>query len=194
ERLADINPELRLRTWGAEWTAELDAILAEYKVVVNGMDDLAAGIHLYRRAREHGATVIDAYTSPLPSVIVVRPGDPRPEERLGYPSVGVAWDRLTPGIADGCKMAEAVYVMTHSTSHKHIDLGIASEMMAGKRSRPSFAPMVILTGNLMAFEATNLAMGRPSGMDCRGAFFNPWTFRVERPLPAPAPPGLRPPA
>ncbi|HEX2094048.1 MAG TPA: hypothetical protein VHG28_16720, partial [Longimicrobiaceae bacterium] len=58
------------------------------------------------------------------------------------------WDRLTPGIADGC--GEAVYVMTHSSSHRHIDPGVASEMMAGRRSRSSFAPMVILTGNLMA--------------------------------------------
>lgn len=138
-------------------------------------------IHLYRRAREHGATVIDAYTSPLPSVTVVRPGDPRPEERLGFPTVGKRWDALTPEDADGCKLAEATYVMVHSSSAEHIDLGFAGEMLAGKRSRPSFAPMVILTGNLMAFEVVKLALGRPSGVDFRGAFFNPWTFRTEHP-------------
>ena len=60
ERLADINPALRLTTYGREWTDALDTILTECRIVVNGMDDLAAGLHLYRRARALGATVIDA--------------------------------------------------------------------------------------------------------------------------------------
>ncbi len=181
ERLGRINPGLRLTTYGQEWTERLDAILADHRVVINGMDDLAAGILLYRKAREHGATVIDAYTSPLPSVTVVRPGDPRPEERLGFPTRGKPHDALTAEDVDACKLAEAMYVMVHSSSAEHIDLAIAGEMLAGKRSRPSFAPMVILTGNLMAFEAVKAVLGRPSGVDHRGAFFDPWTFAVERP-------------
>ena len=32
------------------------------------MDDIAAGVHLYRTAKAASATVIDAYMSPLPSV------------------------------------------------------------------------------------------------------------------------------
>jgi molybdopterin/thiamine biosynthesis adenylyltransferase len=185
QRLSAINPGLRPVTFGAEWTERLDEILAEHKIVVNGMDDLAAGIHLYRKAREHGATVIDAYTSPLPSVTRVRPGDPRPEERLGFPTVGKRWDALSAEDADACKMAEATYVMVHSSSADHIDLDFAAEMLAGKRSRPSFAPMVILTGNLMAYEVVKLALGKSSGVDYRGCFYNPWTLEVERPRAAP---------
>ena len=71
--------------------------------------------------------------------------------------------------------------MTHSSSSEHIDLGIAAEVVAGTRSRMSFAPMVITTGNLMCFEAINLILGWRSGTDHRGYFFNPWTARVERP-------------
>jgi hypothetical protein len=82
-------------------------------------------------------------------------------------------------------VAEALYVMVHSSSAKHIDLGVAAELMAGKRSRPSFAPMVIATGTLMAFEAVKLLLGRPSGVDHRGVFLDPWTMRVERPRSAP---------
>jgi molybdopterin-synthase adenylyltransferase len=185
DRLASINPNLSPVTFGPEWTERLDEILAEYRIVVNGMDDLAAGIHLYRKAREHGATVIDAYTSPLPSVTLVRPADPRPEERLGFPTIGKPWDVLTAEDTDACKMAEATYVMVHSSSAEHIDLDFAAEMLAGKRSRPSFAPMVILTGNLMAYEAVKLALGKPSGADFRGCFYNPWTLEVERPRAAP---------
>ena len=58
-------------------------------------------------------------------------------------------------------------------------------MAAGKRSRMSFAPMVITTGNLMAYEALQLVMGRASKTDHRGWFLNPYAPRVERPLPAP---------
>jgi molybdopterin/thiamine biosynthesis adenylyltransferase len=180
-----INPEARVSIHGADWVDRLDAILAEHKVVINGTDDVTAGIHLYRKAREHGATVIDAYTSPLPSVTVVRPHDPRPEERLGFPTLGVDWRAFTPSQLDACKLAEAIHVMVHSSSAKHIDLTVAAEMLAGTRPRPSFAPMVIATGTLMAFEALKVLLGRPSGVDYRGVFLNPWTMRIERARPAP---------
>ncbi len=54
---------------------------------MNGMDDLRAGIYLYRKAQEYGATVIGAYTASLPSAKVVKPTDPRPEHRLTFPAV-----------------------------------------------------------------------------------------------------------
>lgn len=155
-----INPELEIRTHGAEWVDQLDQILPSHQIIVNGTDDLAAGIALYRKARELGATVIDAYTAPLPSVTVVRPDAPRPEERLRYGTAGHEWRTLTPAQSDAAKLAEAVYVMVHSSSRHHIDLGIAAELMAGKRSRPSFAPMVIATGTMMAFEAVKLQHAR----------------------------------
>jgi molybdopterin/thiamine biosynthesis adenylyltransferase len=184
DALRRINPTLGLTIYGAEWVEQLDEILAEHKVVVNGMDDLAAGIALYRKAREHGATVIDAYTAPLPSVTVVRPADPRPEERLRFPTTQTNWRVLTQDEVDHCRMQEALYVMINSSSAKHIDLHVAAELMAGKRSRPSFAPMVIMTGTMMASEAIKLLIGRDT-VDCRGVFLNPWTMRVERPKPAP---------
>jgi hypothetical protein len=180
-----INPDARVTVYDADWVDRLDEILPQHKVVINGMDDLTAGIRLYRKAREHGATVIDAYTSPLPSVTVVRPADPRPEERLGFPTVGHDWKSFTREQLDACKAAEAIYVMVNSSSAKHIDLGVATEMLAGRHPRPSFAPMVISTGTLMAFEALKLVLDRPSGVDCRGVFLNPWTMRTERPKPAP---------
>lgn len=183
--VSKINPEARVSIHGADWVDQLDAILAAHKVVINGMDDLTAGIRLYRKAREHGATVIDAYTSPLPSVTVVRPKDPRPEERLGFPTRGVDWRAFTPSQLDQCKLAEAIHVMVHSSSAKHIDLTVAAEMLAGTRPRPSFAPMVIATGTLMAFEALKLLLDRPSGVDYRGVFLNPWTMHTERPRSAP---------
>lgn len=181
EQLLAINPALVIETHGFDWVEHVDDLLREYKLIVNGMDDVRSGVLLYRKAREHGATVIDAYTAPLPSVTVVRPTDPRPEERLAYPTRGRDWRSLTDDDVKACLEREITYVLTHSSSHRHVVLEVAMEMLAGNRKRMSFAPMVITTGNLMAFEVLRLVMGRAPGTDARGYFFNPWSARVERP-------------
>ncbi len=185
EGLKRINPELDLTVLGAEWTDKLDELCAEYSVIINGCDDIPATAQLYRKAKQHGATVIDAYASPMPSVIVVRPSDPRPEERLRYPIRGTDWKAITEEQAADCFMKELEWVMTHSSSHTHIDLTAAAEMAAGKRKRMSFAPMVTTAGCLMAGEALALLMGRKTKTDCRGWFMNTRDARCERPLPAP---------
>jgi hypothetical protein len=176
-----INADLDITVFGAEWTDQANDLVAKADVVINGTDDLGAGLLLYRTARQHGRTMIDAYASPLPSVYVTRPGDPMPEERLGYPTVGTAWNALTADQRADAFLREAEYVMVHSSSRHHVDLALAGEVVAGTRSRMSFAPMVISTGMLMAYEAIHTILGKPQGADCRGWFFNPHAGRVERP-------------
>jgi molybdopterin-synthase adenylyltransferase len=183
ERLRRINPGISLEVLGVEWQERLDALLPRYPVVINGMDDIVAGINLYRRARHHGATVVDAYTSSLPSVTVVRPLDPRPEERLCYPSCGREVKALDEDLRRQCFLREIEHVLVHSSTMSHIDMSVALELIAGKRKRMSFAPMVIMAGNLMAFEVVKLLLGRSPTADCRGYFFNPWAMRIERPWP-----------
>ncbi|HEX3675684.1 MAG TPA: ThiF family adenylyltransferase [Rhizomicrobium sp.] len=180
-----INPQIELEVFGAEWTARLPQIAQRYKVIVNGCDDIAATVHLYRVARAAGATVIDAYAAPLPSVILVRPDAPRPEDRLAYPTRGKEWDALSTADTRGAFLKELEHVLTHSSAAYHVNLEAAAEVAAGKRSRMSFAPMVITTGNLMAYEALQAVMGRKSRTDHRGWFLNPYRPRIERPLPAP---------
>ena len=185
QRLREIHPQVDLPLHGAEWAKQLDSILPRCRVVVNGMDDVGAGILLYRAARLHGATVLDAYTSTLPSVFVVRPQDPRPEERLSYPTVGVEPERWTPAMLAACRGAEIEHVLVHSSTAETIDPTIAGEIISGKRPRISFAPMVITTGNLLAYEAVAALCGRPAGADHRGWFLNPYRARIERPRSAP---------
>ncbi|MDQ8028736.1 MAG: ThiF family adenylyltransferase [Brevundimonas sp.] len=185
EGLLKINPHLRLEVLGGDWTDQLERLARDYPVIVNGCDDVAATVELYRVARRQGATVIDAWASPLPSVVRVGPSDPRPEERLGYPTVGTPWREITAEQAGEAFMKEIESVLTHSSSHAHVDLQAAAEMAAGKRKRMSFAPMVVTAGALMAGEALSLLMGRRTRTDCRGWFLNVRDARVERPLPAP---------
>ena len=178
-----INPEADIEVLGAGWTQEVDRLTASCDVVINGTDDLGASLLLYRTARKHGRKVIDAYASPLPSIYVTDPRDPMPEEWLGFPTIGTNWDEITADMRAAAVLAEAIHVMTHSSSRHHIDLELAGEMVAGTRSRMSFAPMVILAGTLMAGEALNAILGRPRSADHRGWFFNPHQGKVERPKP-----------
>jgi len=176
-----INPTIEIEVLGESWTSGLAAIAARCPIIVNGMDDIAAGVHLYRTAKNAAATVIDAYMSPLPSVIVVRPDDPRPEERLGFPTRGKDWRDIGEDDRRAAMLAEVEHVMLHSSSRDYVDLTIAGEVAAGRRSRMSFAPMVISTGMLMAYEAIALILGRPTGTDCRGWFLNPHRPAIEKP-------------
>src|SRR5687767_701661 len=53
DAIARINPDARITIYGADWVDHLDEILQRERVVINGMDDVVAGIRLYRKAREH---------------------------------------------------------------------------------------------------------------------------------------------
>jgi molybdopterin/thiamine biosynthesis adenylyltransferase len=183
EIVRTINPNIETVVYKDDWPEHVAESVATSAVTINGTDDLAASLLLYRTARAAGKTVIDAYASSLPSVYVTRPGDPMPEERLGYPTIGTAWNALTAEQRAKAFMAEIEHVMVHSSARKYIDMGLAGEMAAGKRKRMSFAPMVITTGMLMAYETIAIILGQTTKTDCRGWFFNPYEGKVERPLP-----------
>ena len=177
-----INPDIQLEVLGGEWLDRVEDLARRHPVIINGTDDAQASVRTYRVAREARATVIDAYAATLPSVYVVRPDDPRPEERMRYPTVGKNWRAITDADRQLCLNRELEWALTHSNTHAHVDLAIAAELAAGKRKRFSFAPMVVTTGALMAYEAVRLILGKPGGADHRGYFFNPHTPGVERPL------------
>lgn len=179
--VARINPEAQIERVGPAWPAQIDQWLERYPLVINGMDDIAMGVHLYRRAAACGATVVDAYTAPLPSVKVVEPRDPRPEQRLRYPSLGLDVRALSADVQAGCLRRELEYVLVHSSAARHVNLRVAREVLQGQRHRMSFAPMVITTGNLMAFEVAKQVLDIRPRASARGYFLDPWTMRIEHP-------------
>ena len=183
EICARINPEAEITLRRDDWPDHVEADIEAATIVVNGTDDLGASLLLYRTARRLGKSVIDAYAAPLPSVYVTAPGDTPHEDRLGYPTPGTAWDALSDDQRATAFAREAEWVVLHSTSRRYLDLEAVGEVVSGRRSRMSFAPMVILTGQLLAYEALAACMGRPRGADNRGWFLNPYTGRTERPRP-----------
>ena len=183
-RLNEINPEVQVRVHEAGWVLDLENILRRSHVVVNAMDDILASIRLYRMAAAMGVTVIDAYASTLPSVYVTKPENPRPEERLAFPTVGIALEAITKEMVEESRLLEIAYVFEHSSSSCHGDQSVLDDVIAGRRPRISFAPMVILTGNLMAYEAIFALCGISPSADGAGYFFNPYIARIEQPGPA----------
>lgn len=183
ETVRRINPEIEVTVYKDDWPEHVVDSVRAAAVTLNGTDDLGASLLLYRVARAKHRTVIDAYAASLPSVYVTRPGTPMPEERLGYPTIDTPWDGLTTEQRSAAFMREVEHVMVHSSSRNYIDLQLAGEMAAGKRKRMSFAPMVITTGMLMAYEALAIVLGQETATDNRGWFFNPYKGKVERPLP-----------
>jgi hypothetical protein len=174
EELLRINPALVVRTadhWGADVAAEM---LDGCHVVVNGMDELEACLRLWRGCRDRRIPVVDAYGAPLPNVYVIRPGDPLPEDFLGWPTPGVAPEDAHVH-ADECKLREALHVLVHTRSLRYLDMQIIQEVLDGRRKRISFAPMVWGAGLLMAWEALKLRIGRGSIAGPHGRFLDPWT-------------------
>ena len=187
-----INPDMDITVYGENWSEQIDSTMRDCDIVVNGTDSLSASLLLYRTARVHGKSVVDAYASPLPSIFVTRSTDPMPEERLNYPTRQTEWHELTPEQCQDAFLREAEYVILNSSSRKHIDLELAGEVASGTRSRMSFAPMVITTGMLMAYEAIAGILQKDHGADYRGWFLNPYSGRTERPRNALVAAALRP--
>jgi hypothetical protein len=174
--LRKINPEIDVRVEHHFGKDNVDHVLAGVNVAVNGMDELAACILLWRSARERRIPLVDAWSAPLPNVFVLRPRDPRPEEFLEYPTADlgdVDAAHLAP-LVDECKLREALHVALHSRSLRYLDMAIIREIMRGERARISFAPMVWGAGLMMAWEALKVILGRGRVASCYGRFWDPW--------------------
>jgi molybdopterin-synthase adenylyltransferase len=181
--LQNINPQIELEIFGEEWVDNLWGILKNYPTVVNGTDDIRATTLLYRAARALGCTVIDSYASTLASVYTTKPGDPVPEERYKSSTVGKAPSDWEEADILSVKNGESLFVLTNSSTAKYVDLNAAAEMIQGKRSRMSFAPMVNISGNLMAYEAILSLLQKPSGAGFEGYFLNVFEGKIEKPIP-----------
>lgn len=181
--LESINPGIQVEIKDGNWVSELDEILKRTDLVINGCDDMAATIQLMRKCREYKISAIDAFASPLPSVYVIRPDSERPEEAFGFPTVNIAFEKISPEMIRTCVLKEIEHVAVHSSSLNYVDRKIAGEIMNGTRKRISFAPMVWMTGCLMSYEAVRLVLKKAGGPGVNGMFYNPWTCKVERPKP-----------
>jgi len=183
KRILDINPNIKVRIEQGDWVDKLDQILPEVLLVINGCDDHKATVTLMRKAKKYKKTVIDAFASTLPSVYVVQPQDPRPEEFMSYPTAGKDISAATLDDWKNCAQMETLYVLGNSSTIKHVIMKYALEMVQGKRKRISIASMVWTTGMLMSYEALKVLLNKEKLVSCYGIFLNPWHHKFEKPWP-----------
>ena len=182
EKILQINPEIKVEVYDRNWVENLDQILKASSVVVNGCDDSLSTVRLLRKAKEHNKTVIDAFAASIPSVYVIRPENPRPEEFMKFPTRKLSPDQFTPELAKDCAYQETIYVLTHSSTVRHIKMEFAQEMVTGKRKRISMAPIVWATGILMSYETIKVLLEQRSPVSHKGVFLNPYDLKWEKPL------------
>lgn len=179
--LLNINPNIQIELRNKNWANELDEILKTTDIVINGCDDIKSTIQLMRKCKEYNVPAIDAFASPFPNVYVIRASDKRPEEVFGFPTVNMPIEKIDSQVEKECMIKEIEYVMVNSSSSDHIDLNIAKEIMMGTKKRISLAPMVWATGCMMAYEVIRIMLNKTGGPNVKGIFFNPWTYKLERP-------------
>ncbi|MES3036260.1 MAG: ThiF family adenylyltransferase [Bdellovibrionota bacterium] len=183
EQILRINPDANIEVLDGRWISQMPEILGRVDVVINGCDDHQSTITLMRSAKTAGKTVIDAFASTLPNVYTVTATDPRPEEFLGFPTTNNSLDNWSPDWQQQCVQRETEYVLTHSSTINHVVMKYALEMVTGKRKRISMAPMVWMTGILMAYEATKILLHQDGKASCHGVFLNPYKYRFEKAQP-----------
>ncbi len=167
-----INPNLKITSYPEKVTLEnIESLLDGVDYVVNGMDEMYNSLILERTARSKRITIVDAWLTPYASVFVMTPDSPHWEEFLNLPTRGVALKDLTPELCNEAVDIEVEYTFSHFKAYEIIPKNVVKDIVYKRRPRPSLAPVVWLSGVLMANEVFKLSCGKPH-TDYRGVFFN----------------------
>lgn len=136
-------------------------IIAGVDVVVLGMDTLSGGVACNRAAHRVGRPVVDFLYFPTVNVMSTLPGQPAPEERFGYPTAG-----LLPEECDANEVAaeSLLRVVAYGFAANPGLLEVLPPRHRTELRRflrlvgpiPSFAPMTMEVGALMAREVVSL--------------------------------------
>ncbi len=179
--ILSVNSDAEVEIYNTEWceAATLRKILEQCDVAIPGIDTLGPGMLLYRAARHLSVPIVDFYFAPCPNVFVTRPGEPTPEERLRYPSLGLSWEQIDePDIAQDCLLRLSAYV-----------LGIVPKMKFERRALhkflnlelvPTWSPLVSAAAALMSEQAISIMLNRTNTTDYRGVFFDLTDFTSKR--------------
>jgi molybdopterin-synthase adenylyltransferase len=177
-----VNGSARVETYAAEWSevATVKNILEQCDVVLPGIDALGPGMLLYRAAREAKVPIVDFYFAPSPNVFVTRPGDPTPEERLNYPSLGLGWEQIDKReIAQDCLLRLGAYVLGVLSGMKFERMALYKFL--NLELVPAWTPLVTGAAALMSEQAMSLILKRPNVTDYRGFFLDMTDFTSKRP-------------
>lgn len=175
-----INPALKISIYKDKLSREnVEEILKNVDVVVNGMDDMKSSLILERTARLKKITIVDAWITPFASVFVIDKNAPHWEEFLKLPSLGIKEEELTESILKECLRKELNYTLSHFDPFSYISKNKVNKIISGEIKRPSFLPVVWMSGILMANEVFKVLTKRNhSGFE--GFFFNQYKNKIKK--------------
>lgn len=174
-----INPKLKITYYTQEVGVDnVDLLVHEgVDIVVNGMDQFLPSLILERKARSLSKTIVDAWITPFASVFVITPEDPHWEDFLNLPTKGKKIEDITAeDLIDNLKQ-EVAYTLSHFKPYKYVDKELVNKVLAQEIPRPSFAPVVWLSGAFLANEVFKILCGYPH-TDYRGIFFDQYDYKI----------------
>ncbi|RPJ68879.1 MAG: hypothetical protein EHM20_17045, partial [Alphaproteobacteria bacterium] len=152
-----INPNLSIKSFSDGVTSDnVNELLEGVTIVINGMDKMFSSLILERAAREKKITIVDAWLTPYASVFVMTPSSPHWEEFMDLPTQNLPIDQITAEICQKAVAKEIEYTFSHFSPYEIIDRELVNGIANGTRVRPSLAPVVWLSGVLMANEAVKI--------------------------------------
>jgi molybdopterin/thiamine biosynthesis adenylyltransferase len=174
-----INPNLNIKTFSDGVTVHnIHQMLEGIDVVINGMDKMFYSLVLERTARAYNITIVDAWLTPFASVFVMKPDSPHWEDFLDLPTKGVALQNITEELCRLAVKKEVEYTFSHFDPYEHINPDLVNEITSGVRPRPSLAPVVWLSGALMASEAMKFIIGQKT-LNHLGVFYNQYEHKIQ---------------
>ena len=178
EEFLKINPNLKIEVFNEGVTKKnIHQLLDGVQVVINGMDKMLASLILERTARERRLTIVDAWLTPYASVFVMTPESPHWEDFMDLPTKGVPLDEITEELCQKALAKEIDYTFSHFTPYEIVDRSLVHSVATDKTSRPSLAPVVWISGVLMANEAVKVLTGQPH-TDHAGIFYNHYEHQI----------------
>ncbi len=178
EEFQKINPSLEMRVFTEPVGLDnVKKILEGTHIVVNGMDQMHPSICLEREARRREIPIVDAWITPYASVFTMSPQDPHWEQFLGLPTYGKSEESITKEDCTESLRREVDYTFSHFEPYQHASKELIKDIVDGKAKRPSLAPVVWLSGVLMANEVFKIVAGyKPIGP--RGVFYDQYEHRL----------------
>ncbi len=179
-KLKDINPEINVRTFDFINESNVEEFMNPCNILIVAADDHLVRIFSTREARKRNIPVVDGW-GPLyyGNVNVIMPDGPTYEEILGLETENMTIDELKK---DGSLDAQCMlWTFGVEGNLSHVPNRLLLNIMQGLAKPRSFAPIVFLTGSLMAMEVIKLILN--IGLIANEPFFkwyDPWLHRIPR--------------
>ncbi len=178
EQFLLINPALKVQVYSEKVSQDnVSRILVGVQYVVNGMDQLYASICLERAARKCEIPIVDSWLTPFASVFTMKPEDPHWEVALDFPTQNKEVQDITVQDCEDSLRREVEYTLSHLNPYEYVKADLVQDVLSGKRVRPSLAPVVWLSGVLMANEVFKMIIGLES-VGPEGVFYDQYTHQL----------------